>query len=152
MFKEQAGALRVHLKPSWNELPIDVCPSNADTYHSAGSSIVFANPYGFKDVEVCLRQHWMDEEAAAQNTTYVGERLTKPQERIVTLVRNIGDAVGQVLDLERRGREYSIERQILKQPRNVQIGHQKGANRNDDEVDGRGHGSNGTGVDDKDAD
>lgn len=101
MLNEHAGALLVCFKPSWNDPPIDFGASNIDVDGPDESSIVFADPDDFKGVEICTRQQWIDEMAATQNPTYIWERLTKPQSTTVPAVRNIGDSVKVVVEMER---------------------------------------------------
>lgn len=128
----------------WNSPAINVCASNDYNYGSDGSNILFANPDGFKGVGLWVRQRWVEEEAASQSPSYMWERLMKPQSRTNRALKNIGDSVGKVLDLERRGREYCLESQILKQVRNLQSANEGDTNSTARAVSVHGEGTGAT--------
>lgn len=107
MLNEHSGALRVKFKPSIDLPFVDVGGLLSDEVLQNDSTILLANPKEVRDVKLSVRRRWVDLEEAAQNPTYVWERLTKPQSRMVDDVNESEDAIEEVLELERRGRSIA---------------------------------------------
>lgn len=91
------------------------------------STVIFANPDGFKGVEMTYKNHWLDEEGATQNPNYIWENETTPQSRKVTAVSNIQAALDEVLEIEVRRDEYVEQHKILQNVKRVQIASEQGS-------------------------
>lgn len=116
MLNEHGGVLRVKFKKRPSEPFIEVRSEEEDDFPNYGSTVIVANPDGFKlskFVEMSYKKHWLDEEGAIQNRTYIWENEITSQSRTVTAVRTIQAVLDEVLELEVRGREYVEHHKIL---------------------------------------
>lgn len=117
MLKEHQGILRIQLNDNHNSEPIEVLQSNVI---DDGTTIVIDDPGGFKDVEMYVKKHWMNEEAHQQNPTFIWDDMTKPQTHTIHAMQEIDAKMKQVEELELRAREYCSKRKVFSQVKRVQ--------------------------------
>lgn len=110
MLNDHCRGLRVGFKPSPHLPAVDVGGPLSDDIVQNDSTVLLANHDGLRDIEMSVRKRWMDSEMSSKNPTYVWERLTKLQPRTINAVETTKNAVDEVLELDRRGTEYCVER------------------------------------------
>lgn len=101
------GDVKVKFKIDRLSDAIEILPDGSEVPEC---SFVLANPDGFRETELSLKHHWLDQERNKHNPNFIWERMSKPQSRTIEATSDIQYTMEELNYLERRTREYCEEK------------------------------------------
>jgi len=115
MLNDYAGAIRIRFQTKEGEL-IEVGDYNPEMELEGGSIIIVDDTM---KMEMCVKEKFLESERAAQDPNYEWEPMPSPYHQTLTKLEQERKSLAEFKTLERRGREYCIEHNLVRQVKRV---------------------------------